>query len=1378
MELFLKNYVKMSNFYRLLTPVFLILFASTLLRGEGTKQLMPDPSDASCVAYVQGNDGTGKEGSIQTAADSDRLKFYIDDPSNEIVYFGFRKQLGSGTLTYAILDPNQDSIAFGVIHSTDPGSGGWIDNDGVEAYNGPQQLGNANGYNAASFVPNYAGEYTILFDHSNGSKFFVHPFDVTVAKDEGSGYTAVDGRLYTKRWHLNCTSSSNKACMEFYAYTGDSIVVSLDLNGMQPWGFTVAFNSFGCYNTGDIEEDRKSIDGQSQDAAEYLVFLSDPDPAIWENPEPFSLSLDDFYGCKSADVYCIGLTTNQITEFNVYIDLDSTGAYEANGKDVYFPFKNVNTGYVCIPWDGRDNFGEFVSAGDTGTVIVEATAGLLHFPIYDAENSTGGFNASIVRPTGTLPAIELFWDNTGISLGTSPEKETDGCSSNCNAWSGNAGDVRTVNTWMYAVAATQSDNFTIQSICDSDRDGIDDSIDEDDDNDGIPDTDEGLSCSNVTIDKYAQSLTTSNNVSNPTYIIGAPDDNGVFFNAVNDDLDAAMVVTIPDGNSFDIEWYSVSGASTTVEILGSTDGASFTSIANISTTSINYTTSSVTNNLGIDINYIRINYVSGGSIYIDAIIYGETISQCVSEDKDNDGIMNHMDLDADGDGIPDVIENGGTDTDGNGRADGIADLDGDGIPDRVDASVQSCTDSGGDGICDSAQGGTDTDADGIQDTDDPDADGDGWIDLYDNSGSSTGTKLTLINTDGDGQSDFLDLDADNDGIPDIVEAGGVDSDGDGKVDDASDEDGDGFSSEYDPHDDGQRAGSGVTGTPYILTGADQGGANEGLPVSLCTSCDFDGDNLPNHLELDSDNDGITDVIESGGADGNQDGIADDGSGGGTRDDTNNDGWVDNYTGKVKTESDGSDSNSLPDYANLNSTRDVDADGYPNWMDIDADNDGIVDNTEAQSTGSYTQVGTDGDNDGLDDVYEGSGQVGTFVASGIDPVDTDNDGTPDYLDTDSDDDGEFDSIEGHDTDNNGVVNGSDSPNANTGAATGNDTDGDGLDDGYDNDIGTFNPDNNDGSSSSNLEPDSHPKNNVSASDRDWRSTDINIAGYTWVDNNQDGVKSPWESNLENVTVELLDNSDVVLGSTTTNADGYYFFNVSSAGTYKIRFTAPTSYPDITAQDQGSDDQADSDPDNTGLVSNITVSVGSSAIYVFGGFYAAPLPVELAYFRATAKDCSVQLTWKTFVEINNSHFVLQRSADGVRYTDLAEIDGIGTTVEPQQYGFIDHNPGEINYYRLVQYDFDGAYEVHRQVVVENPCVSQISWRVFPNPTVDRIQLQVDQLNTGIRASLFHAQGQLVGEWWIENSETTLSLDHLSAGLYYLRIGDQIQKIVKKD
>ncbi|WP_397363925.1 LamG-like jellyroll fold domain-containing protein [Olleya sp. R77988] len=121
--------------------------------------------------------------------------------------------------------------------------------------------------------------------------------------------------------------------------------------------------------------------------------------------------------------------------------------------------------------------------------------------------------------------------------------------------------------------------------------------------------------------------------------------------------------------------------------------------------------------------------------------------------------------------------------------------------------------------------------------------------------------------------------------------------------------------------------------------------------------------------------------------------------------------------------------------------DTDNDNIPDYIDIDSDNDGIPDNVEAQPTVGYIAPSgngsamTDTNNNGIDDNY-GAG----FTSL----TDTDNDGTPDYLDLDSDNDGLPDIEE------NGMPN-------NT---LNSDSDDDGLDDAFEGSNLLDNPDVND------------------------------------------------------------------------------------------------------------------------------------------------------------------------------------------------------------------------------------------------------------------------------------------------------------------------------
>ncbi|MDF4204973.1 gliding motility-associated C-terminal domain-containing protein [Maribacter sp. SA7] len=338
-------------------------------------------------------------------------------------------------------------------------------------------------------------------------------------------------------------------------------------------------------------------------------------------------------------------------------------------------------------------------------------------------------------------------------------------------------------------------------------------------------------------------------------------------------------------------------------------------------------------------------------------------------DTDGDGNPDYLDLDADNDGITDTLEAGSEDADGDGAVDGFVDADGNGVADSVDTTPLPDEDSDNDGILDrldldsdndgitdtTEAGGMDGDGDGIIDTFMTDTDNDGLADSVDPVGPATpGTPIPNPDTDNDGLDDRIDLDSENDGIPDVVEAGGSDPDNDGRIGTGpiADTDGDGLSDLVDPNDN--------------TTGTLDDGPGTPLPID-----NFDGDSVPNHLDIDSDNDGITDTTEAGGLDVNGDGVVD-----GFDDTATTDGW-----------DDATAASPLP-IPNSDTT------GGPDYLDIDADDDGIPDNVEAQTTAGYIAPADAEAANGLDTNYP----------VGLTPEDTDGDLIPDYLDSDSDADG--------------------------------------------------------------------------------------------------------------------------------------------------------------------------------------------------------------------------------------------------------------------------------------------------------------------------------------------------------------------------------------
>lgn len=77
-----------------------------------------------------------------------------------------------------------------------------------------------------------------------------------------------------------------------------------------------------------------------------------------------------------------------------------------------------------------------------------------------------------------------------------------------------------------------------------------------------------------------------------------------------------------------------------------------------------------------------------------------------------------------------------------------------------------------------------------------------------------------------------------------------------------------------------------------------------------------------------------------------------------------------------------------------------------------------------------------------------------------------------------------------------------------------------------------------------------------------------------DTNGNGVQDNNEIGISGVTVRLLNSSNAVVATTTTQTDGAYKFFINASGNYSVEFVAPAGYI-LSPQDQGTDDTRDSD-----------------------------------------------------------------------------------------------------------------------------------------------------------------------------------------------------------
>ena len=718
-------------------------------------------------------------------------------------------------------------------------------------------------------------------------------------------------------------------------------------------------------------------------------------------------------------------------QFGDPIDRELTGQTEVGSNQIF--------------WDGKDGFGQPIMAqeGFELRYKFDIRGGETHILLSDVENSAGGITFELINADGSRSPIEFYYDHSkiggGVSGGGAPGAPQ--ATLTPYTYDDQFGNNRNFDYWTYVdLVGSQFGKALIDigPACDRpndhDGDGIEDSVDIDDDNDGIFDAqeychpDNGFACLpggfDPSADNDADGILNWQDADDPQINNTCADADG------DGRCDQTPAIYDRDGDNVPDHY----------DLDSDNDGISDLVEARLSHLD--------TNRDGIIDGTPDKFGLNGGFNELasdpDAFTAFNTETPV---DHDEDGLPDHDDLDSDNDGLHDVREAGyvTNDSDNDGRLDtptgvnanGLAPLidiaqNGTGIPVPLDWEEDGYPDyldrdSDNDGILDVEEIGlTDGDNDGVPGIGAYQTDSDGRV--LDNGAPISNSRP--METDFDGIPDWHDHDTDNDGIRDVVEAGLTDDDANGfpgngpvqvseygiPVQDAfnqiftatanpSNVDGDDYADYRDrdsdndgindvaeadlpDFDDNGELGTGSPTVNYFGEPIDDG---QGNPVTITsTPTDTEDDLLADFRDPDSDDDGISDVIEA---------LLPDGD--------NND-MIGN--GLPAVNQFGQPFAFLPN-APTSDPIDSDMDGTPDFRDLDSDNDNIMDADECPFDNSCVDgdedgipdyLDTDRDNDGIADAYE--------CPDGAPCVDTDGDGIPDVDDLDSDNDGFTDADE--------------------------------------------------------------------------------------------------------------------------------------------------------------------------------------------------------------------------------------------------------------------------------------------------------------------------------------------------------------------------------
>jgi hypothetical protein len=207
------------------------------------------------------------------------------------------------------------------------------------------------------------------------------------------------------------------------------------------------------------------------------------------------------------------------------------------------------------------------------------------------------------------------------------------------------------------------------------------------------------------------------------------------------------------------------------------------------------------------------------------------------------------------------------------------------------------------------------------------------------------------------------------------------------------------------------------------------------------------------------------------------------------------------------------------------------------------------------------------------------------------------------------------------------------------------------------------------------------------------------------------------------------------------------------------------------------------------SEVTQSTTITTNFIAANCGTIILPVELTEFTAKCSSIGRKITWVTATEQNNRSFTIEHSKDAVKWEELGEVRGSGTTIASHTYSeTYAGESSEYRYYRLKQTDFNGKENfsefIASNCVPENNTVTNI----YPNPTNNEINLDMsEQVSGNVHVQLTDVTGRVVFDesYFVtkESPAIKLYLSEIENGVYYLKTSNDEKgysftgKIMKK-
>ncbi|MEO8569226.1 MAG: T9SS type A sorting domain-containing protein, partial [Ginsengibacter sp.] len=205
---------------------------------------------------------------------------------------------------------------------------------------------------------------------------------------------------------------------------------------------------------------------------------------------------------------------------------------------------------------------------------------------------------------------------------------------------------------------------------------------------------------------------------------------------------------------------------------------------------------------------------------------------------------------------------------------------------------------------------------------------------------------------------------------------------------------------------------------------------------------------------------------------------------------------------------------------------------------------------------------------------------------------------------------------------------------------------------------------------------------------------------------------------------------------------------------------------------------------------TIQIGFEGVSDFGNSFgldditvisASITPVTLLTFNAKRNGSVNSISWSTSQELNSKYFGIERSFDGIHFSQIGQVAAAGNSSTQRSYQFVDPVPAKgFNYYRLMIVDIDNTTKYSMVKSVKN--LERLNFSIYPNPVNNKLLIDVNvEKNDNGQISITDLNGRNVyrSQVNLQQGINTIPVDvtNLAKGTYFINLQMTDNSFMKK-